>query len=279
MESGENQLQIGRLPDLRIVELDRLRFHEEHNEERMLNLAQRICAEGMLKNPPVAASVKGEEGYVLLDGANRVTALARLGIRHVPVQVIELSDPNLVLSSWHHCVERYGRRLFLDELTGRRGLQITAAEGGVADGELLCLMRFRNEEPLYVYNSADRAAKISNLKFITGLYINTPHSDRVSYTDIDHLLTHYPDFQTLIIFTEFSKEEIRATAGDGNKLPSGLTRVILPKRALGLNVGLEILRSSKMSSEKNRWLEEMIQRKVAEKSIRFYQEQTFLFNE
>ena len=80
-------------------------------------------------------------------------------------------------------------------------------------------------------------------------------------------------------FRRFTKLDFSSIVAAGIKLPAGITRVFLPKRALGLNVPLEFLRSSLTLEEKNRWVEEMILKKVRGKSIRFYREPTFAFDE
>jgi len=279
MRKEDGDLQIGKLPDLRMVDIRSLRFHEDYNEERVLTLIERLGAEGILKNPPVVASVEKREQYILLDGANRVTALAKMNFNHIPVQVVLLSDPLLRLSSWHHAVERFGKDHFLGNLSDQPGLKIEESGSGKAKEDLLCRLIFRHNESFNIYNSSGLTSRIAQLNFITDLYLHTSCSDRVSYTDLEHLGRHYPDFQTLVLFKDFTKEEINEISDLGRKLPSGLTRIILPKRALGLNVRLELLKSSLSLSEKNHWLKETIHKKVIEKSIRFYQEQTFVFNE
>lgn len=290
-----NGLKIGELPHLRMIDLAGLRFHEEHDEVRMLALVARFGTEGYLKHPPVVASTDKDREFILLDGANRVTALRKLNFQHIPVQVVSLDDPLLTLSSWHHAIERYGKAYFLENIRRMKDLEVMVNASGhkeksgvkasknadktSGDGNLLCTLTFNDNESLNLRNSSGLSEKVKHLKFITDLYLHAPCSDRVSYTNIDHLRKNYPEFQTLILFNDFSKDEICRLAESGQKLPSGITRVILPKRALGLNVSLEFLKSSLTLEEKNHWLEEMIHKKVIKKSIRFYQEQTFMFNE
>jgi len=103
--------------------------------------------------------------------------------------------------------------------------------------------------------------------------------DRVSYTNLTHLRQHYPDFCALVCFKKISKENLIAVVEKNIYLPSGITRVILPKRALRLNVPLDILRFDAPVEEKNHWLQERITLQVQDKSIRFYYEPTFLFDE
>ncbi len=279
MRIESSNLKIGKLPDLRIVNMKSLRFHEEHDELRTRKLAERLESDGFLKNPPVAASIEDSSDLILLDGANRVSALSRLRIEHVPAQVVALSDPCLVVSTWGHAVEKLGKDYFLGKITARAGLEITRSGDGTAKNTFLCALTFRDEEIYYLHDGSGLNKRIDQLEFITGMYRHTDLSDRVSYTETEYLTAHYPDFQTLITFQEFTKDEIAMLADNGRKLPSGLTRIVLPRRALGLNVGLDILRSPDDLDEKNRWLKRLIHDKVIEKSIRFYQEQTFMFNE
>src|SRR3990172_164351 len=71
------------LPDLRILPIDHLLLHEEHDAQRSQPLGARLAADGVLRNPPVVAPLPGEDRFVVLDGANRVTALAVLNIPHI----------------------------------------------------------------------------------------------------------------------------------------------------------------------------------------------------
>ena len=77
-------------PDLRILPLDQLVEHEYNDAQRTAPLAVRLETEGLLKNPPIAALLDdGDSRFVVLDGANRSTALASLGYSHILVQVVK----------------------------------------------------------------------------------------------------------------------------------------------------------------------------------------------
>src|SRR5881409_3354271 len=75
-----------RLPDLRFVPVESLIPHEQHDGRRMQALVHRLRNQAVLKNPPIAAPF-GDEGsearYVVLDGANRVTAAGAAGLPHM----------------------------------------------------------------------------------------------------------------------------------------------------------------------------------------------------
>jgi hypothetical protein len=96
---------------------------------------------------------------------------------------------------------------------------------------------------------------------------------------MDHLARNYRSLTGLISFRRFALEDLQALTGQGARVPSGITRVLLPKRALRFNLHLEILRAGLSVEEKEAWLQQTIKEKVAEKAIRFYREPTFFFDE
>ena len=91
------------LPDLRIVPRDAVHLHEDADPVRVERLSQRLRRDGVLRNPPAAAALPGG-GFVVLDGANRTSALARLGIPVLPLQVVEYDDPGVQLDVWRHLI-------------------------------------------------------------------------------------------------------------------------------------------------------------------------------
>jgi hypothetical protein len=289
--NGNNHLKIGELPDIRMVAIGDLLFHEDPDEERLLNLVNRLGIEGFLKNPPIVAEDPADHRFIVLDGANRVTALIKLKFDHIPVQVVHIEDDRLTIRCWHHAVEKLGKDYFFQKIGEMPAVRI--ADGGrKPDGEengeiveesgadgYLCTLTFENGEIFSIFNTGGLLEEVEHLKKITDLYLHTPLSDRVSYTNLAHLKNNYPEFQTLFTFRTFEKEELLKVVYSGKKLPAGITRVLLPKRALGLNIQLEFLKSALTLEEKRHWLEETIHKMVLSKSIRFYQEPTFVFDE
>ena len=100
------------MPDLRVLRVADLLLHEQHDAQRSDPLAQRIVSDGVLKNPPIVAPVDGGPPFVVLDGANRVTAASALGLVHVVAQVVDYDDPALALDTWHHLVCGFPRDRF-----------------------------------------------------------------------------------------------------------------------------------------------------------------------
>ena len=94
----------GGFPDLRIVPVADLLLHERVDLERVTRLIDRLSADGILKNPPIVGSLPGSERFLLLDGANRVSAIQNLDIPHLIVQVEPFENENLEIRHWNHVV-------------------------------------------------------------------------------------------------------------------------------------------------------------------------------
>ncbi len=280
---NDKLLKIGELPQLKITPISDIIFHEEPDTERSGRLIEYLRKENILKNPPVVATHKGTKKFILLDGANRLTALQNLGIPDVLVQVIDLFDSGLIFLHWHHAVEKFSKDPFLTAISKLSEISISEAAGNVLnneeDGELLCQIQFADSSIYAVRAHEDLFQRVKDLRDITNLYHGSQYMDRVSYTNIEHLKNNYPRFSALIVFRKISKEELVLVTDNGMRIPSGITRIILPKRALRLNVPLDLLRFDVDTSQKNHWLNKRINDQIKDKSIRFYHEPTFLFDE
>ena len=276
-----NELKIGELPTLKIVDIDTLRFHENPDDFRKAKLAERFKTEKILKNPPIVAQRGGNSEYIILDGANRVTALVGLGLKQIVVQVVDIDDNQLIIDSWHHAIEKLDRDFFKKHISDIEGITCFDHGGDMSDNdkERLCTLIFSDGRSCTVVSDGDLGTLVGRLSQMTDLYLHDNIYDRVSYINLEHLKMHYPDFRTLVAFRNFDKEELLELALNGIKLPSGITRVFLPKRALGLNMDLNFLEADRSLEVKNRELDEMILAMVRAKSIRFYREPTFAFDE
>jgi len=280
---SNNKLKIGELPDLKIMSIEEIIFHENPDSEHSSALELFIQKEGKLKNPPVVGYYQGGAHTILLDGANRITALKNLNIRDVLVQKVDLFDSGLLFLHWHHAVEKFPQKDFLDRLLSIEEINVIQSQLKTIsleeNDDQLCQIQFSDESIFKVSTKGDLFRKVDLLNKITDLYKGSAYMDRVSYTNLNHLKMNYSQFCALICFKKFTKEELITVVKNGMKLPSGITRIILPKRALRLNVSLDILRFDTPIDEKNHWLNERIQLQVKDKSIRFYHEPTFLFDE
>ena len=112
------------LPDLRMLPTELLIPHEDSDPRRVDKLCDRLKYEGCLKNPPIVASIPGTNKYVILDGANRVMALKKMGVPHVVAQLVSYADTDLILDTWYHVVSGMKIEEFEEALTKVTGLRL-----------------------------------------------------------------------------------------------------------------------------------------------------------
>jgi len=271
-------LKVGELPELHMAGLDDVVLHEDPDMERVARLVDRFSADGVLKNPPVVGRSKGQR-RIVLDGANRITALRKLGYTHVLVQELDLFDPGLGLETWHHVIERLSSEELLAHVTSVEGVTILEEDSPPSKPPDLALFQFPDGRVVSLAGAEGLDERVVQLHKVTQIYHRFAYFDRVSYTNQGDLARNYRNFTALVSFRPFTLEDLQELTHWDRRVPSGVTRVLLPKRALRFNIQLEILRAGLSLEEKETWLQQTILEKVADKSIRFYREPTFFFDE
>ncbi len=262
-----------------MVGLNEIVLHEDPDMERVARLVDRFSADGVLKNPPVVGRSPGHRPIVL-DGANRVTSLRKLDYSHVLVQVLDLADPGLQLESWHHAVEHVPAEELLAQATKVAGVTVwEGEEPHISHPSVLARLRFPQRESVTLVGSERLLERVEQLHGITRVYHRFSNFDRVSYSGMEHLVRNYRSLTALVSFRRFTLQDLQAVTARERTVPSGITRILLPKRALRFNLHLEILRAGLSLDEKEAWLQQTIREKVADKAIRFYREPTFFFDE
>ena len=269
----------GGFPDLRIVPVSDLLLHEDVDLERVARLLDRLSADGILRNPPIVASLPGTDRFLLLDGANRVSALENLDIPHLLVQVEFLGDPALEVRHWNHVVRDIEARELVEYARGADGIELVenAPEG---DPDYLGSILTADSEALHLRAPRSMKDRVRHLRAMVDVYYSREaRMDRVNHSDIAALKEQHSHFGAVVVFPNFSKDVLRAVAEEGDRLPSGVTRILVPRRVLGFNMRLPLLKSNLPLEEKRRWLTDQIQHKVSEHEVRYYQEPTFIFDD
>jgi hypothetical protein len=266
------------LPDLRIVGRSQVHLHEDCDQVRVDRLVARMQADEMLRNPPVAASIS-DEGFVVLDGANRTSALLALEAPAIPLQVVDYADPAVRLEVWHHLLVRPGdlpARLRAQGLTLR---EASAVEAARQLGERTIACYVLTPSGALTISVPQGRGLAQTLAAVVATYKSTNHIYRVTDTNVDTLIAEYGAAGELVVFPTFTKQDIIEVARAQVKLPTGITRHLIPGRALRLNLPLSVLTSPGEVAAKNRWLQEDLHRKLIDHQIRYYPEATFLFDE
>lgn len=276
------------LPDLRIFPVELLVEHEYNDAQRTAPLAKRLEAEGVLKNPPIVSPIgDGDPRYVVLDGANRISALSSLGYPHVLAQVVRYEEPFVTLTTWHHLVCELSIQDFLQAMSTVEGADVFEIDLLHARAALA-----RRECLMYITLSDSRVF-VARPK-IPGLFVHEQNKllnklvdtykergvlHRVMAESIEDAQRLYPNVTCLVVFPKYDAFEVVALARDGELLPTGLTRHLIQGRVLRVNYPLSELKLNEPLENKNARLQEWMKRKLASKEVRFYGETTYLFDE
>jgi len=265
------------LPDLQVVMRGQVSLHEDADPLRVAGLAERLRRDGVLRNPPVAA-VLGGEGYVVLDGANRVSALARLDLPAVPLQVVDYDDPAIRLEVWRHLIVD---PMDLPRALERAGLPLEAASGeraaeALGERRIACYIRTHRQIFVVPLSPQHRLAEL--LSKVVGVYKGAAHIYRVPTEDFDALVRGYGEVSAVVVFPQLDKQDILAIAASPAKLPTGITRHLIPGRALRVNIPLDLLAAAEVARAHER-LRELVRTRLLDGRVRYYPEGAFLFDE
>lgn len=264
---------------LRFVDLENVVPHESTDPRRSERLVESIRGAGVLRNPPIVASVG--DRYVVLDGATRTDALRRMGLRHAVVQDVSVED-GLDLETWHHVIRSVDPRALRSTLSGLAGVEVeetTADEAHdrVIETGALCSVRFLDGSAIVLdtggHNRFDALAAISEA------YLSVATVSRTLERDLTKIAAWYPDAVALVEYPEFTVEQVLLAARSGRLLPAGVTRFLVPGRVLRLEMPLSVLEDDRSLDAKNRWLHDELAEKERRGRIRYYREPVFLLDE
>lgn len=281
-------------PTLEVLPLRDIVFHEEVDLARVAALIERLGADGILRNPPVVVRFGGGEGdgrRLLLDGANRVEALARMGIAHAAVQTESADDPGLRLFHWNHVIRKKDAEAVLGEPPpGVRvrfpatGADASADEGG---GAPLCRLLLAAGGEAWFYReraegeqTGREAGRAAGLRAVVNRLAHPRgRIARVAHADLEEALRGHPDCGGLLVYPDLPFPEVRRMAESGERLPSGVTRFLPPRRVLGFDLPLSFLATDLPLSEKRRRFETIVAERFESGRVRFYAEPTIVFDD
>ncbi len=272
---------------LRVVPIEQLLPHEAHNPLRVQRLAERIVADGVVTNPPVVAQLDADR-YVILDGATRVTALRQLGYPHLVVQLADPAREQVQLFTWFHALRGCSSAELVALARNTAGLRVSEmaptqlARALWERGALGYLITAEGQGLLLEADPQaldDEDAWIQPLTDLVDNYGRLCEVERTLSNDLAELRSQYPDLAGLVVFPQFAIEIVLKLVGRGRLLPAGITRFVVAGRILRLNVPLAVLASDESLEQKRDWLDRLIQAKLAERSVRYYQEPVLLLDE
>ncbi len=283
------------IPDLRILPTASLVLHEHADSKRVARLESRLQRDGFLKNPPIVAPIPGNGRYVVLDGANRVSALLSMGSPHVLAQVVDYKSEGVQLYTWYHLITGRTPATFLDEIRQVQGITVQeapleVARAALADKMVLAYLVVPAEQQgtrVYLIDGVpgtDHHGTVTSTALLNAT-VDTYKGDpqvtihRVNTDNLAELEEYYDQVSGLVVFPPYTPDDILKLATTGMVVPTGITRHIISPRALRVNMPIDILMSDDPLEQKAAWWHDQLKRKLAANEMRLYQESTYLFDE
>lgn len=270
-------------PDLQVVPLEQCALHEETDASRVERLAARLNADELLRNPPILGRHAGLQPLIVLDGATRVTALLASGAPHVVAQVVDYDDDAIQLHTWSHvlagiALDDLGQALAGETLLRAWPCSAHEAEAALARRATLGYIIDHAGRCLALDNGSDMVTQAAALRRLFALYAHRTTIARIPPTEWRARLAE-SETAVAVVFPVHTKDDLVALARDGAVLPAGITRHVIPGRALRINVPLDLMRDSRPLAEKQAWLDAWLRDRRDGHGVRYYAEPTFLFDE
>lgn len=247
---------------LRIVECQSVTPHERAQPARVTALAERLASARVLRDPIVA--LENGDTHLVLDGATRLAALKKLGCNHVVVQ--QTTQPEVSLAEWNHLV-------LSDDLEGLVGVvgQLDGIELSDEEKPGSGRLLFPGGETWHISFSGEgdfttALAKLADTCAALGTVIRTTRS-------------LVPDQGALVVYPRFTVDDVLEAAASGRLLPAGVTRFVIPGRALRLDYPLDMLHFAEPVTLKQRRLDDFVDMRFRAGAVRRYDEAVILLDE
>lgn len=274
------------LPHLEVVPLESLVLHEHHDPQRTPPLKESLFTSGILRNPPIVLQISAKEDrYIVLDGANRVMAFIEAEIPHIVVQVVQIGDPDLELASWNHVIWGIPPVKLLSLVRETPKIKIKSARAernnfGLTHTYHVASIQLPDEKIYFAFTSVRNPEdRVIALNAIVDSYRILAQIDRTMVCQIELLFTLYPQLSGLVILPSFTIEDVIDFVDAGYRFPPGVTRFKISPRVLRINYSLDALKAPITTAEKKKNFQNWLQSCLEQKSVRYYAESTFVFNE
>lgn len=262
-------------PQLRIVRVDDVLPHEKGDNQRSRPLMERLGRAEYFTNPPVVAEI-ADGKYVLMDGSNRHISLKTLGYRQIMVQIADYDSDSVELGVWQHIIANWDAGRFLSMLADIGHIDVRDGWDSRAVAQVLL-----RDGPVYSIHAVvdSLAERNATLRQVVESYHNNATLYRTPLTDPGLIWSLFPSGVALVMFPHYQPQDIIDAAVEKAFLPPGVSRHIIHGRALNLNYPMARLRSNRTLDEQNLDLQEWLRAQFARRSVRYYAEATYHFDE
>lgn len=275
------------LPVLAILPLHSLIIHEYHDDSRTGPLVEKITQSGVFTNPVIVTPLHDHTArYMVLDGANRTTAMRKLGYPHILAQVVEPDALGVETETWNHVIWDLAPGDLLAGIRQIEGLELRPSDVQRAYDAVIhkkaSLVALHLPDGTVYEVDARLPGTVERNRFLNAIVDSYKHRGRMDRTNqrtIEPLRKLYPTLSGLVFMPKLEIRHIMYLVSQGHRLPAGVTRFSISPRALRVNFPLEELKADTSLEEKNDRLHAFIQRRVAAKGVRYYAEATVLYDE
>lgn len=255
------------LPDLRVAPIEEIRPHEDFDPFRVDRLRDRIDSDGIQINPMVC-TLSPNGSYVLLDGATRREAFNRLGLPHAVIQIVDPSS--VALETWHHVLQNGQTDALLEALDASDTFDLVEDQGTPR-------INIGDEE----WKTAQSTGASTNtcLNALVDCYHGRMTVTRVTDPSTQAVTSTHSDWTAIVEFPSLTIEDVMKAATEADFVPAGITRFVVPARALRLNIPLAFLMEPTDTATKQERLDEIISRRAREGRIRRYDEPVIILDD
>ncbi len=255
------------LPLLAVAPIEMIRPHEDFDPIRVDRLKNRIAGDGTQLNPMVCA-MAADGSYVLLDGATRREAFRRLGLPHAVVQVV---DPTTVsLGTWHHVLREGDKDRLEASIAANFAIEVKDDAGTPRIN-----LTDRGWRTIMPVGISDNAALNSLVDCYRGEFtvarVTDPSEKAVGRT--------HDDWVAIVEFPALTIDDVMVAATGADFVPAGITRFMVPARALRLNIGLDFLRDPADTAVKQERLDDILATRNREGRVRRYDEPVIILDD
>lgn len=269
---------------LAILPTDKIFPHETFDESRSKALAGRLITDKMICNPIIVASLS-KDTYVQLDGMNRLSTFKVLGYKSILCQIVDYQDMgNVELSSWLHFINVESADFLrylgtIKDLIVNKGIIDDISNRYIqSEGfDKICTFVTENFEVYLITYGGSLIDKVSVLNKIVDFYnkdiVRSVLSQSTTKEGIKNLFKEHLRHKQMIVFPTFTRHQILKVVRKKGLFPPGITRHVIKKRCLNVNLPLRMLKKKVSIATQNRYLEDFLRTK----KIRLYEEPTIYF--
>jgi hypothetical protein len=255
------------LPDLRVAPIEEIRPHEDFDPFRADRLRDRIDSDGIQINPMVC-TLAPDGSYVLLDGATRREAINRLGLPHAVIQIVE--PGSVTLETWHHVLQNGQAEALIEALEASDSFELVEDRGtpriNLGDAN------WRTAQSIGVSTN-------TCLNALVDCYHGRMTVTRVTDPSVRAVTSAHNDWTAIVEFPSLSIEDVMRAATEVDHVPAGITRFVVPARALRLNIPLAFLMEQTDTATKQERLDEILAKRAREGRIRRYDEPVIILDD